>query len=57
MYITTSSVGGFPSFHTFSSIGYRLFNDDHSDQYEVVPCNFDLIYLVISDVEHLLMSY
>ena len=34
----------------------RLFNDGHSEQYEVVPhCSFDLHFSKISDVEHLFM--
>ena len=31
----------------------RLFNDGHSDRYEVIHhCGFDLNFLMISDVEH-----
>ena len=44
MYIPTNNVGGFPFLHTLSSICYLLiFNGDHSDWCEVVPCcSFDL---------------
>ena len=35
---------------------YRLLNDGHSDQYEVVPhCSFICIFLIIGNVEHLLI--
>ena len=37
VYIPTNSVGSFPFLHTLSSIYYRLFNDGHSDQCEVIP--------------------
>ena len=34
----------------------RLFNDDYSDQYEVIlHCSFDLHFLIISNVEHFFM--
>ena len=51
------SLGGFP-FSTPSPafVICSLFNDGHSDQCEVVPpCGFDLLSLIISDVEHLFM--
>ena len=39
IYILTISVGGFPFFPTSSSafIVCRFFNDDHSEQCEVIP--------------------
>ena len=43
VYIPTNSVWGFPFLHTLSSIIIcRLFDDDHSDWYKVIPhCDFD----------------
>ena len=44
IYIPTNSVGEFFFLHTVSAlITYRLFEDGHSDWYEVVAhCSFDL---------------
>ena len=44
IYIPINSVGEFPFLSTLSSIYcFRLFDDGHSDQFEVLPhCNFDL---------------
>ena len=57
MYIHTNSVGGSPFFHTLSSIAiYRLFNDGHSYQCEVIPhLVLICISLIISNVKHLFM--
>ena len=57
IYLPTNSVEGFPFLHTISSIFIcRLFNDDYSDQYEVIlHCSFDLHFLIISNVEHFFM--
>ena len=57
MYIHTNSVGGSPFFHTLSSIAiYRLFNDGHSYQCEVIPhLVLICISLIITNVEHLFM--
>ena len=40
----TNCVGRFPSLHPWSAfVVYSLFNDSHSDWYEVMsPCSFDL---------------
>ena len=52
--IPTNTVGEFLFLHTSPAfIIYRLFDDGHSDQCEVIPhCNFDL-HFCISSVEHL----
>ena len=44
IYIPTNSIRGFSFLHTLSSIYlYRLFDDGHSDQSEVIPhCSFNL---------------
>ena len=43
IYIPTNSIGGFPFFNTLSTIYCRIFNDGHSDWYEVIPhCSFDV---------------
>ena len=49
--------GSLFSTHSPAFVIYRLFNDGHPDQYQVVPCNFDLlfVFLIISNVEHLFM--
>ena len=39
-----------------TSIYYRLFDEGHSDWCEVIcHCNFDLHFLMMSDIEHLFM--
>ena len=49
-------LGGFP-FSTPSPTHGRVFDDDYSDWYEVIPhCGFDLHSLIISGVEHLFLS-
>ena len=44
VFTPTSSVGMFPFLHTLSSTyNNRVFDDDYSQEYEVVPhCSFDL---------------
>ena len=44
IYIPTNRVRGFPFLHTFFTIiACRLFEDGHSEQYEVIPhCSFGL---------------
>ena len=43
IYLLINTVGGFPFLHTLSSIIYRLFDNDHFDQCEVIShCSLDL---------------
>ena len=56
IYIPTNSVGGFP--FSILSPGFiicRLFEESHSDWYEVIPlCSFNLLFSN-SNIEHLFM--
>ena len=53
IYIATSDVEVFHFLHTLSSL-YRLFDNDHTNQYEVIRhCSFDLHFFKINDVKHL----
>ena len=57
VYISTNSIGGFPFLHILISICYWLFDDSHSDKWEVLSHCFHLhfICLIMNDVKHLFM--
>ena len=58
IYIPTSNTGVFPFLHIFSSTCLWIFDDGHSDWYDVIShCSFDsCVALVMSDVEHIFMD-
>ena len=55
--IPTNRVLGFPFLHILTNICYLLsFWQDHSDRCEVIfHCGFDLHFLMVSDIEYLLL--
>ena len=56
IYIPTSNARGFPFLTLSSTFVCVFFDDGHSDQCEVIShCTYDLISLVMSNVEHLFM--
>ena len=59
VYFPTKSVGGFLFLHNLSSLAFIiciLFG--HSDHCEIIPhCSFNLISLMINDIEHLCMYF